>query len=210
VRAGCVAALLFLAASTISADQFDGQPIAGITVSGLRDIKEAVVVQQIESQPGRTYYETTAAEDVRRLQRLRVFSEVTITPVPVEGGVRLEVAVVETLRILPAVSIGVSDASGTSIGPALKVLSVAGHPHEVSASVRFGVRCAAQPTSWDLRHAELHQLAALYRRWRRACRHGLWEHCKKQRFQFWFAAKDRSAVFPKNYQPQLSGFLEER
>ena len=51
---------------------------------------------------------------------------------------RLEVAVVETLRILPAVSIGVSDASGTSIGPALKVLSVAGHPHEVSASVRFG------------------------------------------------------------------------
>ena len=138
MRAGCVAALLFLAASTISADQFDGQPIAGITVSGLRDIKEAVVVQQIESQPGRTYYETTAAEDVRRLQRLRVFSEVTITPVPVEGGVRLEVAVVETLRILPAVSIGVSDASGTSIGPALKVLSVAGHPHEVSASVRFG------------------------------------------------------------------------
>jgi outer membrane protein assembly factor BamA len=138
VRAGCVAALLFLAASTISADQFDGQPIAGITVSGLRDIKEAVVVQQIESQPGGTYYETTAAEDVRRLQRLRVFSEVTITPVPVEGGVRLEVAVVETLRILPAVSIGVSDASGTSIGPALKVLSVAGHPHEVSASVRFG------------------------------------------------------------------------
>ena len=138
MRAGCVAALLFLAASAISASQFDGQPITAISVSGLRDIKEAVVVQQIESQPGRTYSEKTAAEDVRRLERLRVFSEVTITPVAVETGVRLEVAVVETLRILPAVSIGVSDASGTSIGPALKVLSVAGHPHEVSASVRFG------------------------------------------------------------------------
>ena len=86
MRAGCVAALLFLAASTISADQFDGQPIAGITVSGLRDIKEAVVVQQVESRAGGTYYETTAAEDVRRLQRLRVFSEVTITPVPVGWG----------------------------------------------------------------------------------------------------------------------------
>jgi len=91
-----------------------------------------------ESQPGRTYFEKTAADDVRRLERLRVFSEVTITPVSAEAGVRLEVAVVETLRILPAISIGVSDASGTSIGPAMKVLSVAGHPHEVSASVRFG------------------------------------------------------------------------
>jgi len=138
VRAGCVATLLFLAASTISADQFDGQPITAISVSGLRDIKESVVVQQIESQPGRTYFEKTAADDVRRLERLRVFSEVTITPVSAEAGVRLEVAVVETLRILPAISIGVSDASGTSIGPAMKVLSVAGHPHEVSASVRFG------------------------------------------------------------------------
>jgi len=138
VRAGCVAALLFLAASTILAAQFDGQPITAISVSGLRDITEAVVVQQIESQPGRAYSEKIAADDVRRLERLRVFSDVTITPVPVATGVRIEVAVVETLRILPAVSIGVSDSSGTSIGPALKVLSVRGHPHEVSASVRFG------------------------------------------------------------------------
>ena len=138
MRAGCVAALLVLAAVTTSAAQFDGQLITAVSVSGLRDIAESVVVQQIESQPGRTYSATVAADDLRRLERLRVFSEVTITPVPVETGVRLDIAVVETLRILPAVSIGVSDASGTSIGPALKVLSVAGHPHEVSASVRFG------------------------------------------------------------------------
>jgi len=138
VRAGCVALLLFLSASTLSAAQFDGQPITAISVNGLRDIQEAVVIQQIQSQPGRPYLESTAVEDVRRLQRLKVFSEVTIKPVEVETGVRLEISVIETLRILPAVSIGVSDASGTSIGPALKVLSIAGHPHEVSASVRFG------------------------------------------------------------------------
>ena len=138
MRAGCVAVLLFLSASTLSASQFDGQLITAISVNGLRDIQEAVVTQQIESQPGRTYLQATAAEDVRRLERLRVFSQVSITPVQVDTGVRLDIAVTETLRILPAVSIGVSDASGTSIGPALKVLSVAGHPHEVSASVRFG------------------------------------------------------------------------
>jgi outer membrane protein assembly factor BamA len=129
---------LLLAASTAAADELDGRPIVALSVTGLIHIKEAVVVEQIESRPGRTYLKSTADDDLVRLERLRVFSDISITPIETEDGVRIEVRVVETLRILPALSVGVSDESGVSIGPAIKVLSVAGHPQEVSAAVRFG------------------------------------------------------------------------
>ena len=46
----------------------------------------------------------------------------------VDGGVRVEVTVVETLRALPAVSVAVTDENGASAGPALKVLSIARPP----------------------------------------------------------------------------------
>ncbi len=50
----------------------------------------------------------------------------------------VNVVVVETLRVLPALSIAVTDENGTSAGPAVKFLSVRGHPHEVSLTARFG------------------------------------------------------------------------
>jgi outer membrane protein assembly factor BamA len=139
VKVSWVAAVMLLAgAVTATADELDGRPITAVSVTGLRTIAEAVVLNQIEAKPGGRYSAAAIAEDVVRLERLKVFSDVSIVPAPNDTGVRLDIVVVETLRILPAVSIGVSDESGTSIGPAIKVLSIAGRPHEISASVRFG------------------------------------------------------------------------
>ncbi len=133
-----LAATIAAGQSTTGAGQFEGRPIVSLTITGLKHIKEDVVVRQILSQPGRPYSQETIGADVLRLERLRVFSNIDISPTPSEDGVRVEVRVVETFRILPAVSIGVSDESGTSIGPAIKVLSFKGQPHEMSFTYRFG------------------------------------------------------------------------
>jgi len=122
----------------LAAQQPEGTPIAAVTVTGLRHIKESVVLEQIESRPGMPYRQAVVDEDRVRLDRLGVFSDISLTPVGAADGLHLNVAVVETLRVLPAVSIAVTDENGTSAGPVLKLLSVRGRPHEMSITARFG------------------------------------------------------------------------
>ena len=57
---------------------------------------------------------------------------------PSGEGVQLEVTLTETLRMLPSVSVAVTDENGASAGPAVKMLSIGGQPHEISATTRFG------------------------------------------------------------------------
>ena len=123
---------------TSAAQQHEGTTIAAVTVTGLRHIKESIVLEQIESRPGRPYSQAVADLDRVRLDRLGVFSDVTMTPVTTGDALTVNVVVVETLRVLPALSIAVTDENGTSAGPAVKLLSVRGHPHEVSLTARFG------------------------------------------------------------------------
>jgi outer membrane protein assembly factor BamA len=116
----------------------EGIRIATVTVTGLRHIREAVVLDQIELKAGLPYAQAVADLDVIRLDRLEVFSDISVTPVTVGDALHLRVAVVETLRMLPAVSIAVTDENGTSIGPSLKLLSIRGKPQELSLTARFG------------------------------------------------------------------------
>ena len=123
----------------LAAQTHEGTTIATVTlVIGLRHIKESVVLEQIESRPGQSYSQAVADQDVVRLDRLGVFSDITLTPVAVGDALQLNVTVVETLRVLPALSLAVTDEDGFSIGPSLKLLSRRGRPHEISALARFG------------------------------------------------------------------------
>ena len=143
--------------ATSAAQQHEGTTIAAVTVTGLRHIKESVVLEQIESRPGRPYSQAVADLDRVRLDRLGVFSDVTMTPVTTGDALSVNVVVVETLRVLPAVSIAVTDENGTSAGPAVKFLSVRGHPHEVSLTARFGGSTLFEfsETSPELTHSPL-------------------------------------------------------
>jgi outer membrane protein assembly factor BamA len=143
--------------ATSAAQQHEGTTIAAVTVTGLRHIKESVVLEQIESRPGRPYSQAVADLDRVRLDRLGVFSGVTMTPVTTNDGLTVSVVVVETLRVLPALSIAVTDENGTSAGPAVKFLSVRGHPHEVSLTARFGGSTLFEfsETSPELTHSPL-------------------------------------------------------
>ena len=157
VRVVLVAVTATALPATSVAQQHEGTPIAAVTVTGLRHIKESVVLDQIESRPGSPYSQAVVDLDHVRLDRLGVFSDVTMTPVTTGGELTLNVVVVETLRVLPAVSIAVTDENGTSAGPVVKLLSVRGHPHEVSLTARFGGSTLFEfsETSPELTHSPL-------------------------------------------------------
>ena len=138
LTASLAAFLTVAAATAVAAQPHEGVTIAAVAVTGLKHIKETVVLEQIESSPGRPYSQSVADQDLIRLDRLGVFSAITITPANVGESLHVNVAVVETLRVLPALSIAVTDENGTSAGPVLKLLSVRGHPHEISVTARFG------------------------------------------------------------------------
>jgi outer membrane protein assembly factor BamA len=132
------AAVAFLIASASAAAQFDGQPVLTLTVSGLVHLDESVVTEQLKTRPGQPYAQSVVARDIVRLERLRVFSGISITPVQKAGGVDVEVAVTETPRLFPAISLAVTDESGLSIGPAVKLVNIKGRPIDVGVVSQFG------------------------------------------------------------------------
>ena len=121
-----------------SRSQFNGAIIRGIVIDGLQNIREDVVRDQLDVRAGDRFRDDLIERNIQRLDRLAVFSSIDIDATRDGDGVRLTVSVVETLRVLPAVSIGVSDADGASAGPTVRMLSFRGRPHEVSMTARFG------------------------------------------------------------------------
>jgi outer membrane protein assembly factor BamA len=126
------------AVAQVTEPSLEGRAILGVQVSGLNRIKESVVVAQIESAPGQPYHRSTADRDIVRLERLGVFAAIALKPVAVGDGVWVNVTVTETPRIAVGVDLAITDENGASIGPAVKVTSLAGHPVDVGATAHFG------------------------------------------------------------------------
>ena len=131
-------ALVLGAVPLFAQPPLEGKTIVAVHVAGLVHVKESVILAQIESVPGRPYRRTTADQDVVRLDRLGVFGEISVAAVGVDDGVRMDVTVTETPRIVPAVAIAVTDENGVSAGPAVKMTSIAGHPLDLTVTTRFG------------------------------------------------------------------------
>jgi len=125
-------------ASVFAQEPLDGRTITVVRVSGLNHIDEPFVLAQLESAPGRPFSRAAADRDRVRLDRLGVFGEISLTARALDGGVQVDVAVTETLRILPTLAVAVTDENGASAGPAVRLLSIGGRPQEMSVTARFG------------------------------------------------------------------------
>ena len=68
----------------------------------------------------------TVAQDQRRLDELRLFSSVAIRPHLEDDGVVVEVAVSETLRLLPTIIVRVTDENGVSAGVGARAINLLG------------------------------------------------------------------------------------
>ena len=125
-------------ASVFAQEPLDGRTITVVRVSGLSHIDEPFLLAQLESAPGRPFSRAAADRDRVRLDRLGVFGEISLTARALDGGVQVDVAVTETLRILPSLAVAVTDENGASAGPAVRFLSIGGRPQEMSVTARFG------------------------------------------------------------------------
>lgn len=141
----------------------EGRTILAVRVSGLDHIRESIVLAQMESAPGQPYRKATAERDIVRLDRLGVFAAISLRPVAVGDGVRVDVTVTEASRTAAGIALAVTDATGASIGPALKLTSIAGHPLDLGVITRFGGETlgALQESSRPLTNRRLWHSASL-------------------------------------------------
>jgi outer membrane protein assembly factor BamA len=129
-----------------SADLLEGVVVREIRVTGLRKLAPDVVEQHLATRVGEPFHRATLARDRRRLDELRLFTEVIVEPRLENQGVVLDVAVSETLRVLPVVVVRVTDENGVSAGPGLRTINLLGHAAQAGLSVRFGGETAVAAT----------------------------------------------------------------
>jgi hypothetical protein len=145
---GFVAVIASLAslAQAQTVDNLEGVVVREIRVTGVKTMPAGFVERHLRTQVGQPFHWSSLQVDRRRLDELRLFTSVSLKPRLDSGAVILEVAVEETLRVLPIVVLRVTDENGLSAGPGLKGLNLFGKRAQVGASVRFGGETAATLT----------------------------------------------------------------
>jgi outer membrane protein assembly factor BamA len=172
---GFVAVVASLAGSAHAqtADNLEGVVVREIRVTGVKTLPAGYVERHLSTQVGQPFHQSSLQVDRRRLDELRLFTSVILTARIDSGAVILEVAVEETLRVLPIVVLRVTDENGLSAGPGLKGLNLFGKRAQVGASVRFGGETAATLTidtttitpgtrAWHFGFSDTHRQNTLY------------------------------------------------
>jgi outer membrane protein assembly factor BamA len=119
-------------------DTLYGKPVKEIAIAGAKHTKEYVIRRELASRVGRPYLEEDARLDIEKLTRLGIFSGIDFFGKASNDSVILTIDVVETFRILPVVSVAISDENGVSAGGGLKMLNIGGNATYLSAVARFG------------------------------------------------------------------------
>jgi outer membrane protein assembly factor BamA len=144
VAAAC--GVLPRAAVAASADPLDGLIVREIRVTGLRNLAPAAVTRHLATRVGEPFRRARLALDQRRLDELRLFSAVAIRPELDRDAVVLDVAVTETLRLLPTVLVRVTDENGVSGGVGARGISLFGGGTQSGVGVMFGGETSASAT----------------------------------------------------------------
>lgn len=119
-------------------DPVEGRVVGQIRVSGLRNVPSDLVERHLVTRVGAPFRRADLAVDQRRLDELRLFTTVLIEPRLEADAVVLDVAVTETLRLLPIIYIRVTDENGVSAGPGLRGINLLGRGSQVGVAARFG------------------------------------------------------------------------
>ena len=128
-----------------SVDPLEGRVVTEVRVTGQRHLSSDTVERHMATKAGEPFRRATIALDRRRLDEVRLFTAVHIDAHLENDGVVVEVAVTETLRLLPVVILRVTDENGVSAGPGLRGINLLGRETltawpPVSAAKRVSVR----------------------------------------------------------------------
>ena len=116
----------------------DGLAIKEIRVLGLKWGDEKLVLRELKSRVGEAYSTARVEEDVRRLDRTDLFSQVEIRPVVEEGEVVLEIEVEETHPWVIFPIIAFSDENDPSYGAGARTMDAFGTGFQAGLGARFG------------------------------------------------------------------------
>ena len=130
--------LLSQTAAAGQADPLEGLTVSEVRVTGLRNLSPEDVTRHLATRPGEPFHRARLALDQRRLDELRLFSAVAIKPELDGERVVLQVAVSETLRLLPTILIRVTDENGVSGGVGMRGLNLLGGGSQTGAGLLFG------------------------------------------------------------------------
>jgi outer membrane protein assembly factor BamA len=147
-------------ASTTPAAALDGRPVREIRLpADLRAASVDIVRQHLASRVGAPFDPALLVEDRRRLDALRLFSRIDLQPTADGEGVRIDVDLKETLRLLPFLALSVTDENGVSAGPGFRGINLLGRGWLSSGTLQFGgatkagvrfQRPSVTPQTWDL------------------------------------------------------------
>ena len=121
-----------------SVDPLEGRVVTEVRVTGQQHVSSDTVERHLATKAGEPFRRATVALDRRRLDELRLFTAVHIEAHLENDGVVVEVAVTETLRLLPVVVLRVTDENGVSAGPGVRGINLLGRETQTSLAARFG------------------------------------------------------------------------
>jgi outer membrane protein insertion porin family len=138
-----LAGIFLFAAASLPIHSFAAQnllpkKIKAVKIIGNDRTKDYVFRRELSSVIGRPFEQDYLDLAYNRLDRLGIFSGITITPVEEEDGIVLRVEVKETFPILPSVSLSISDENGIQFGGGVKALNLKGEAITMSARALFG------------------------------------------------------------------------
>ena len=129
-----------------SVDPLEGRIVTDVRVTGQRHLSSDTVERHLGTKAGEPFRRATVASDRRRLDELRLFTAVHIDAHLEKDGVVVDVAVTETLRLLPVVILRVTDENGVSAGPGLRAINLLGRETQTGLATRFGGETGASAT----------------------------------------------------------------
>jgi outer membrane protein assembly factor BamA len=116
----------------------EGKVIKEIRFEGLKRTKEYIVTRELLSAVGESLHQENLDKEAQRLERLDIFSDLTIKT-EIEGDeVILTYIFVETFPILPSIGLKISDENGISVGGGIKIPNLKGRDIFFSGRVLFG------------------------------------------------------------------------
>jgi len=107
-------------------EELEGRTIREIRIDGLKHTREQIVRRELTSRTGEPLSARALAVDVESLDRLGVFSDVTIRTSAAEHEASVDIAVRETMPYLPIISLSVTDEDGVSAGPGFRSVNLFG------------------------------------------------------------------------------------
>jgi len=116
----------------------EGKIIKEIRFEGLKRTKEYIVIRELISATGDPLSQKNLDREIQRLERLDIFSELSINTEIVGDEVILNYIFVETFPILPSVGLKISDENGISFGGGFKTPNLKGKDIFFSGRVLLG------------------------------------------------------------------------